>query len=168
MDNNKTGVNSLLPYQLDALIQYMLNTQIRSGAGRGHPMMEQLANTPLGLGAIYLCNMEASPYPRVYIPNPLWNSWPDDQKPSTRSFLVHLVFWRWMNQYRLCEPNLHISHRVCYRGQNPRLKSENFLLVTQEHRDVNESRKYCWNQIEGLNWCQEGRCPHRPPCVYID
>jgi len=116
---------------------------------------------------VYMTNFSSSPYPRFHIPNVLWDNW--DQKPTTRDLLFHLVFWRWMNG-KLCDlnPAMQISHLICYRGPDPLLTSENFLLLKQEDKLVNESRKGCWHQHPGLDFLGKGKCPHNPQCRLVD
>jgi len=165
---SKQGVNSLSVQQLDEIIQYAFTHCITSGPMKNRPMLQKISGPEIfHLGqAVYMTNYKASPYPRFHIPNELWNSW--DQKPSTRDLLFHLVFWRWMNG-KLCnlDPAMHISHLICYRGPDPQLESENFLLLTEEERIVNESRKACWYQHPGLDFLGKGKCPHKPQCRLV-
>lgn len=171
----KVGVNSLTNLQLDDLINYCQNNYIYRGRRFGLRILQRVGNgTEIYAHGqvIYFTNYSSSPYPRLYVPDEIWNSWPI--KPLTRSFLFHLVFWRWINGGRLCDlnPNMHISHLICYRGpinhDGTDLTSENFLLLREEDKKINESRKYCWDQHVDLDFLGKGICPHRPKCQLID
>jgi hypothetical protein len=158
----KTGVNSLTPQQLDQLIHYAFTHNIH---GSDRPMLQAVPGPSIIPGqVIYMTNFSASPYPRIHVPNSLWNSW--NPKPLTRNFLLHLVFWRWINGGIQCslDPNKQISHLICYRGPNIVLDSTNFLLLREEDTIVNESRKYCWSQHPELDFLGKGLCPHTPKC----
>lgn len=162
----KQGVNSLTPGQVDDIINYALTHNIHGSHRR---MIQQVPGPSVIPGqVIYMTNFSASPYPRIHVPNVLWNSWL--VKPLTRDFLLHLVFWRWYHGGILCslDPNKQISHLICYRGPDPFLRSVNFLLLREEDSVVNESRKYCmWIHPE-LDFLGKGLCPHTPKCRLID
>jgi len=84
----KTGVNSLTPQQLDQLIHYAFTHNIH---GSNLQMLQAVPGPSIIPGqVIYMTNFSASPYPRIHVPNSLWNSW--NPKPLTRNFLLHLVF----------------------------------------------------------------------------
>jgi len=166
---SKHGVNSLSTKQVDDIILYMFNNNIKSGPMKGRRMLQRVGGNDIIPGhAIYMTNFKASPYPRIHIPDELWNTW--EEKPLKRDFLLHLVFWRWIYGGVLCnlDPNKHISHLICYKGPDPLLKSENFLLVREEDKVVNESRKYCWDEHPELDFLRKGLCPHTPKCRLID
>jgi hypothetical protein len=168
--NSKLGVNSLSPQQLDELIQYAFTNNIGSGVMAGRRMLQSVGGPSLFPHGqvVYMTNFSSSPYPRIHIPNVLWNTWA--VKPLTRDLLFHLVFWRWINGGKLCslDPNKQISHLICYRGPDPHLKSTNFLLLREEDVIVNESRKGCWVIHPELDFLGKGRCPHKPKCRLID
>src|SRR5690349_8928903 len=98
----KTGVNSLSLQQLDQIIDYAFTHKISSGPLSGRPMLQVVGPpTPFGTSPLfYITNFKASPYPRIHIPNKIWDSW--DDKPLTKDLLFHLVFWRWINGGILC------------------------------------------------------------------
>jgi hypothetical protein len=166
---NKTGVNSLTPQQVDEIINYAFHNNVSSGPMAGRRMLQPVGGPSLIPGqVIYMTNFSASPYPRIHVPNVLWNSWAI--KPLTKNFLFHLVFWRWINGGILCslDLNKHISHLICYRGPDPLLRSTNFFLLREEDIIVNESRKYCWEDHPELDFLGKGKCPHKPKCRLID
>jgi len=75
--------------------------------------------------------------------------------PLNRKVLVHVIYWRWANQYKLLDPLLEISH--CWKGHT------DILYLTEETPDLNDSRIYCMK----LNWWHPnypGVCNHNPPC----
>jgi len=87
--NSKQGVNSLTPKQVDDLINYAFTHNIHGTTRR---MIQTVPGPSIIPGqVIYMTNFSASPYPRLHVPNSLWNSWPVP-KPLTRNFLLHLVF----------------------------------------------------------------------------
>jgi len=168
----KIGVNSLSFQQLEDIINYCKNSYVRSGPMAGRKMLQTIGGNgteiyPHGQ-VIYMTNFMSTTYPRIHIPNSLWNSW--ETKPPAQNFLFHLVFWRWINGGRECDlnPNKHISHLICYRGPDPLLSSENFLLLREEDRVVNESRKPCWDKHVELDFLAKGKCPHKPHCILLD
>ena len=165
--NPKEVVNSLSPAQVDIIINYMFKTDIKKGPMSGRKMLERVPGRDIIPGhAIYMTNYTSSPYPRFWIPNELYNQM--EVKPLKRDFHIHQLFWRWLNGGALCRPEKHISHLICYKGPNPFLKSENFLLVREEDRNVNESRKYCWEEHPELDFLRKGKCPHKPKCRLVD
>jgi hypothetical protein len=73
--------------------------------------------------------------------------------------LVHLIWWRFLNNGQLIDPELDISHLDAEAG---------YLSVVQETREMNESRKFChlfcWYKV--LPGEDVKRCPHREnPCT---
>jgi len=168
-DPDKVGVNSLTDRQLNELVGYMLSTRIRSGPMRGRIMVQKVggARNIVDGQAVYMTNFLSSPYPRIHVPKHLWDTW--NPQPTTQDYLIHLVFWRWMNG-RKCslDPEIQVSHLVCYRGPDPLLKSENFLLLKEEEKVVNESRKSCWNTHPSLDFIGRGVCPHKTKCRLVD
>jgi len=166
---DKQAVNSLTISQLNELVNYMLTNRIRSGPRMGLPMIQTVPGTVVPGQVVYMTNYTASPYPRFHIPDHIWNNWAPNQKPDRRDYLLHLLFWRWMNGHQCSlQDDMQISHLVCYRGPNQNLISENFLLLTQEPRKINESRKYCWDTDPGLDFLGKGTCPHHPKCRLVN
>jgi len=73
--------------------------------------------------------------------------------------LVHMIYWRWANNGALIDENLTISHVDA---------DHKVMSLTQESRDLNESRKYC--HLFGWYKPKPGedrpRCPHwEIPCT---
>lgn len=77
----------------------------------------------------------------------------------TKKQLVHLIYWRYVNNGAIIDPELHISHLDA---------DQQMLNLIQETREMNESRKYC----HLLGWYKKKpnesrrRCPHwENPCT---
>lgn len=73
--------------------------------------------------------------------------------------LVHLIYWRFLNNGASIDPELHISHLDA---------DQQVLRLIQESRDMNESRKYChlfgWYKLRPGE--SRPRCPHwETPCT---
>lgn len=85
---SKVNVNSLSERQLNDIIIYCLNNNIASGPRVGLKMLQRVGNGteiyPHGQ-VIYFTNFSSSPYPRIHVPDVLWNSWVI--KPKTRDYL---------------------------------------------------------------------------------
>jgi hypothetical protein len=171
--DSKIGVNSLTDSQLNDMINYCLHNYIKSKDMKNRKMLQRVGGPdifPHGQ-VVYFTNFMSSPYPRFHVPKKLWDSWAT--KPLKRDFLFHLFFWRWINGGKLCnlDPDIHISHLICYRGPDPKLKSENFLLLREESKKINESRKGCWDNEDPVNldFLGKGICPHKPgKCQLVD
>lgn len=78
---------------------------------------------------------------------------------SQEKALVHLIYWRYTNGYKLIPEDLEISHRDA---------DHTVLNLTAEVKPMNESRKYChqfgyWKAFMGES---RARCPHKEcPCT---
>jgi len=69
--------------------------------------------------------------------------------------LVHVIWWRWANQYKLLDAQLEISH--LWKDHNE------ILYLCQESPDMNESRKYCM-LFDWWHPDKPERCNHHPKC----
>lgn len=97
-------------------------------------------------------------YPQGHIREEWKNKWREngDFVPKPKQIMIHVVYWRWSNQYKLLDENLEISH--LWKARN------DILYLCQESEEMNDSRKYCML----FNWWHPDNkdvgCNHHPRC----
>ena len=142
------AVNSMTMEELVVVVEYMRKNTIR---GSNLPFIEK---TDRG----EKCNLKTTKtakgdpkYPQI------------DLKPLPCSLqnkqLVHLIYWRFINNGALIDPDLTISHLD---------KDPTILDLRQESWAMNESRKYChmFGWYKTLPHEERARCPHwENPCT---
>lgn len=142
MEKRANGVNALTPQKIDQIIEGMLSKKQLISHGRVHKCT--LATTKDAKGKPKHAQVDIARYI-------------GSAKP--RKELVHLIYWRKTNNYKLIPADEHISHLD---------KDQQVLNLTSEKAELNESRKYC--HLFGWYKCLHGettpRCPHKEnPCT---
>jgi len=149
-------VNSLSLQELEEIIFFLKNNSIKRH-GLAYPYVELTSQG-------WRCNLRPTrqsngkpKYPQIDL-NRFSSSW--NKKLGKQ--LVHLIWWRAINQGLAIRPDMAISHR----HEDPSI-----LCLVQESKEMNESRKYChkFRWYKRLAEENQPRCPHwENPCLGND
>jgi len=153
-NRNTALYNSFSPRQLDDMVYDWLRT------GR---LVPYYSSPTCGGNKVYQCTFVPSgptdKYAQAYLKKEWREKWREDGNfvPTAQKVLVHVIYWRWANQYKPLTEGTEISH--CWKDHN------DVLYLCQESLEMNESRKYCMK----FDWWhpknrRHARCNHHPPC----